>query len=116
MLKKLSILTLPTLVLTLAAFTGVGCHDNSGNGTNKPMPSGSAGADGGSDAPADVAASDAGDAKATETGGDAPKSDGGDTAALETGGDTAATEGGLDAATHEVELDALLGTDTLIGN
>lgn len=112
MLKKL---LLPTFVLTLAAFTGVGCHDSSGNGTNKPMPTGGAGSDGGGDGAAgsdgatDLTPSDALDAKATETGGDTATEAGGDTAAHETGGDTATSEGGLDGAVSEVSIDAIVG-------
>lgn len=43
MLKRLLV---PMLVLTLAGVTSAGCHDNSGDGTNKPSITGSAGSDG----------------------------------------------------------------------
>jgi hypothetical protein len=71
MLKRLLV---PTLVLTVAGVLYAGCHDDSGNGTNKPMFTGSGGSDGaaGGAAGETADAADAADATSTDAdGGDA---------------------------------------------
>lgn len=81
MFKKLLV---PTLVLAMSAFAGVGCRDNSGDAT--PFPDGG---DGSTDTGEneDLATPvDSADAPSTDLR-DAPTTDGGDATSTEVGGD-----------------------------